>query len=440
MRSQATTSPFHICIVGGGIVGLTGSILFRLQGFRVTVLEKDEKLRDVGAGIQLQPNAVRILEAIGVYEKIKPKSVVPALMIIKTYKTGQVLHAQQLHDSTEKYGAPLITLHRAHLCAALYERAVSLGVTIRHGIKIETGNIDMEIGIIKIINSVNSSEIIRADLFVGADGVQSVVRDVLTGRKAKALPHGKIVQRILIPEHKIIALPGLSKLIEDPNIIIWLGPECEAVTYGLDGMFNVSFTWPWSSDTDSIFFGPQPVEIGDFLGKLGNWDSQLREILSLATDCVRFMLFEPEVDGPTTPWIDPSGKFCIVGDAAHRSLPYIGKGAAMGIESVAILSHLLAQSIGEDRINRSLQIYQLLRKDRTAHVCRATLKTGMIWQMPDGPLQNERDRQFLCETPTIGYPNPLEDPFFQEWLWGFDVATAVREAWRREDVHRQPDS
>jgi salicylate hydroxylase len=83
----------------------------------------------------------------------------------------------------------------------------------------------------------------------------------------------------------------------------------------------------------------------------------------------------------------------------------------------------------KQQIRAALDIYQRLRKERTGHVIRATLKTGEIWQMADGPLKDERDRQFLYETPTVGYPNPLVDPFFQEWLWGFDATKTANSAW-----------
>jgi salicylate hydroxylase len=95
------------------------------------------------------------------------------------------------------------------------------------------------------------------------------------------------------------------------------------------------------------------------------------------------------------------------------------------------------------QIRDSLGIYQSLRKERTGHVIRATLKTGEVWQMLDGPLKDERDRQFLHEIPTVGYPNPLADPFFQEWLWGFDAtktANAAWEAYQEKSLAKQKES
>ncbi|KAI1169891.1 FAD binding domain-containing protein [Nemania sp. FL0916] len=427
---------FHVCIIGGGVVGLAGGIVLRRQGFKVTVLERDPTLQTTfytGAGIQLHPNAVRVLQEIGVFEKMMAKSIVPDSIILKSYTTGQVLHKQDLQEPADKYGAPLLTLHRAHLRQVLYDEAVAYGVTIRHGIKINVAGVDLANGILKLADT---SETIHADLFIGADGGESVVRTALIGHKPKAVPHGKIVHRILIQEQDILARPHLRYLLEKPNIIVWLGPECEAVTYGLDGVFNVAFTWPYSKDPKDIFYSLQPVDLDDFRSKLVNWEPDLREILSLATTCVRFMFFEPVADGENTPWVDDAGKFCIVGDAAHRGLPYLGQGAAAGIESVSTLAQLLGKAKNQDQVREGLGIYQRLRKERTGHVIRATLKTGELWQMADGPLKEERDRQFLHETPTVGYPNPLADPFFQEWLWGFDATKTANEAWEAHQKDR----
>ncbi|KAJ3579101.1 hypothetical protein NPX13_g1464 [Xylaria arbuscula] len=422
---------FHVCIIGGGVVGLAGGILLRQQGFKVTVLERDLTLHTVR--IQLHPNAVRVLKEIGVFEKMMSKSIIPVSIILKAYNTGQVLHQQFLEGPAKKYNnCPLLTLHRADLRQVLYDEAITQGVTIRHGIKIDASGVDLKGGTL----TTDTSEIISADLFIGADGGESVIRTGLLGYKPKAIPHGKIVHRILIQEADIIARPHLKYLVEEPNIIVWLGPECEAVTYGLDGVFNIAFTWPYSTDPKDIFFGAQPVDLDEFRANLTDWEPDLREILSLGKDCLRWEFFEPITDDDHVPWVDDTGKFCIVGDAAHRGLPYLGQGAAAGIESVSTLAQLLGKATNQDQVRESLGIYQRLRKERTGHVIRATLKTGEIWQMADGPLKDERDRCFLQETPTVGYPNPLADPFFQEWLWGFDATKTANEAWEAYQIAR----
>ncbi|KAI0403714.1 FAD binding domain-containing protein [Xylaria palmicola] len=424
MSGQEFQSSFHVCIIGGGVVGLAGAILLRRQKFKVTVLERDATLQT------LHPNAVRVLQEMGIFQEMMAKSIVPLSITLKSYRTGHVLHRQDLQEAANKYGAPLLTLHRAHLRQVLYDEAVAQGVDIRHGIKIDASGVDLTNGVLQLADT---SETIHADLFIGADGGESIVRSALIGHKPQAIPHGKIVHRILIQERDITSRPHLKYLVEQPNVIVWLGPECQAVTYGLDGTFNVAFTWPWSKEPEDVFFGAQPVDLDEFRGKLVSWEPDLREILSLSSNCLRWMFFEPVADDEGAPWVDSKGKFCIVGDAAHRGLPYLGQGAAAGIESVATLAQLLGKARTQEQVHEGLGIYERLRKERTGHLIRATLRTGQLWQMADGLLQEERDRRFLFETPTVGYPNPLADPFFQEWLWGFDATRTANEAWDAQE-------
>jgi salicylate hydroxylase len=381
---------------------------------------------------------------------IRDKSILPPAIILRDYRTGQTLHAQDMRDLAARYGAPMITIHRAHLRQALYDEALRQGVFIRHGVAVRAGGVDLEAGTVRLVvatanggsppdEGAEEAETFRADLFIGADGARSIIRSALTGRRETAIPHGKVVSRLLIPEAAIRARADLRHVVEEPNIAVWLGPSCQAVTYGLAGQFNVAVTWPSSTRPEDAFFGAQPVDLDAFRAQLAGWDPTLRELLGLATACSRWMLFEPIVDDDHTPWVDPAARFCIIGDAAHRGLPYLGQGAAAGIETVAVLAHLMGQTSDAAQAHDCLNLYQGLRKERTGHIIRAALKMGRIWQMPDGPAKEERDREFLTETPTAGYPNFLADPFFQQWLWGFDVSKAASDAWEayRRDKERE---
>ncbi|KUI59747.1 3-hydroxybenzoate 6-hydroxylase [Cytospora mali] len=424
-------SGFHICIVGAGIVGLAGGILLRRHGFKVTIIEKDATLHTIGAGIQLHPNALRVLQELGVYDNVRSKSILTDAIILKEYATGKTMHTQDLLEAEKEYGAPVLTVHRPHLRQVLYDEALASGVEFRFGFTIKAGSNDLEKGILTLRGESGAIESLQADLFIGADGANSAMREAVTGRKLEAIPHGKVVHRIVIDEARIRERPNLRYLVEKPNIIVWMGPQSQAITYSLGGMFNIAFTRPWSLDPADAFFGPQVVDLGAFQADLAaeSWDPQLRELISLGSDCLRWMFFEPKIDDEKTPWVDATARFCLVGDSAHQTLPYLAQGAAMGLESVSVLATLLAKASHGKQVRDSLELYQRLRKERTGHIIRASLKNGEIWQLPNGPLKDERDRVFLHETPSAGFPNLLADPFFQSWLWGFDAHKTADEAW-----------
>lgn len=105
----------------------------------------------------------------------------------------------------------------------------------------------------------------------------------------------------------------------------------------------------------------------------------------------------------------------------------------MGLESASVLSHLLGRARKHERgrIRAALGVYERPSKERTGRIISASLENGRVWQLPDGPAQEERDRQLLegGERPGAGFPNMLADPAFQQWLWGFDAAKAAGEAW-----------
>ena len=252
------------------------------------------------------------------YDKVKAKAVRTRTITLKQYSTGQALHSQDLSQTEEKYGAPVITVQRAHLRQVIYDAAIARGVEFRFGIAVKVEDLDLEGGVLKI----HDSEPFSADLFIGADGANSVLREVITNQKAKLVPHGFIVHRIVIEESLIQNSPNLRHLVDNPNIIVWLGPKSQAVTYSLDGVFNIAFTRPWSGDP---FYGPQVADLDAFRKGLDaeGWDPVLRELIGLGTACHRWMFTEPQIDDEETPWVHKNSRSCIVGDAAHQTLPYL---------------------------------------------------------------------------------------------------------------------
>lgn len=265
------------------------------------------------------------------------KAVAIRAIVLKRYSTGRTLHAQHLFPRTgngHDGAPPVVTVQRAHLRQVLYDEAVACGVEFRFGVAVQAEDVDINGGCLRLCGpETGEVVVVSADLFLVADGANSTLREVVTGRKRDLVPHGTVVHRITIDESLIRGAPNLRHLVakDDPNIVVWLGPGSQAVTYSLDGVFNIAFTRAWrpvaGTNDDAPFYGPQVVDLLHFGAGLEaeGWDPVLRELVGLGgTTCHRWMFFEPEIDGEETPWVRGDGRcFCLVGDAAHQTLPYL---------------------------------------------------------------------------------------------------------------------
>ncbi|KAI0976934.1 hypothetical protein F4678DRAFT_456215 [Xylaria arbuscula] len=211
----------RVCVVGGGLVGLAGSILLRHQGFEVTVLERNTTLETAGYGIQLHPNGVRVLQDMGIYERLMTKSSKGRTIVLRAYDTGRVMHEQDLSELESKYGTPVLTLHRAHLLECLYETAVKEGVQIHMGTSVEASSID-----------VASAQVISRSHADGgshswaieADGIGSAVRTAMDGLETDIKPHGHVVNRVAVDKSAVRAIPSLRHFVDESSICLWMGP------------------------------------------------------------------------------------------------------------------------------------------------------------------------------------------------------------------------
>ncbi|KAI1809533.1 FAD binding domain-containing protein [Poronia punctata] len=389
-----------------------------------------------GYGIQLHSNGVRVLQDIGVYERLLPRATKCRSIVLRAYDTDRVMHKQDLSELESKYGAPVLTVHRAHLRECLYEAAVTAGAQIQMGTDIAASSIDMVNGLVTPCETGEdggSSYDIEADLFIGADGIGSAVRAAMIGRETDINPHGQVVNRMAVDKSAVQAIPSLRQFVDESGICLWMGPSGHVVLYTLHGTMYIAYVQPWSSSLQDAFFGPQKVGLADLALALQGWDPRLHTLIGLSPDgnCERRMLFEPP--SHEISWVNDENKFCIVGDAAHPILPYLSQGAAQGLESISVLSYLLGKAKSSDDFPKCLSLYQHIRKERVGHVSRASRKSGRLWQSADGAVRQERDQELLSsEAPTVGHPNLLADPFFQCWLWEFDARNAVDKVWQAD--------
>jgi len=379
----------------------------------------------VGAGIQVPPNSTRLLKRWGLLDKVEAVSVRPNNFILRSYKDGKVLSTQNMVPHCEqRYGAPYLHIHRADYHKILAEEAQRLGVVILLDSTV-TG-IDFETPCAYVKNKPAFS----ADIIIGADGLKSASREALLGRPDPPHLTGDLAYRIIVPAADMKRHPLLKELAEVPNVNYWMGPDSHAVCYLLKGggLYNIVLICP---DNLPEMVNQAKADLQEMHDLFKHWDPRLRALLSLCNDTSKWRL---QNSREMITWSHPSGKFALLGDACHATLPYLAQGAAQAIEDGAVLGGLLEKIEHRHQLADALVIYETIRKSRTTQVVQGSSHLGQkIFHLHDGPRQRERDRQLVefQENPFEGYQNRWRDPVFQPFLFGYDAYAEVDKAWEK---------
>lgn len=370
-----------IIIAGGGIGGLSAAIALAQRHIPVTLLERSKALSEVGAGIQVSPNATGILRDWQVWEKLDNQAVIPPKIQIRSGSSGSLLSDLSVQDITSRYGAPYMVVHRADIQRALYDRACELDlITICDFHQVQTVSQNEEGVQLTCLktdpNGENAEELtLKADALIGADGVWSKIRTDYMGN-SPASYSGKTAWRTTLPMQMV------SDHISRHNVNLWLAPKAHLVHYPLIGghMMNIvaimQDDWQeegWSTKGDPAWlnqrFARWPLEIRQLLGERDNW--------------LKWALCGVD---PSQPWT--KGKVALLGDAAHAMLPFMAQGAVMAIEDAEILARALVEVSGP--VEKALAAYELARKDRASKVVARAAKNGQIYHM-QGPMATARN-------------------------------------------------
>ncbi|KAL9120987.1 MAG: hypothetical protein Q9187_002462 [Circinaria calcarea] len=411
----------HVAVVGAGLGGLAAAIGISQAGHKVTILEQALALGEVGAGIQIPPNSTRILERWGLLDKIEAVSVRPRDFILRSYHNGRIVSKQNMIPYAERqYGVPYLHIHRADYHKILVAEAKRLGVTIILGSTVTDINFEEPLIYLK------DGSAFRADLILGADGLKSICRGSFLGHPDPPCLTGDLAYRIIVKASDVRRHPDLRELAEKPAINYWMGPDSHAVCYLLKGgdLYNIVLICPDNLPEGVTTAKADVQEMRNFFEK---WDPKLRTLLGLVQETSKWRL---QNSTEMRTWSHPSGKFALMGDACHATLPYLAQGAAQAVEDGAVLGALFERLTCRSQLPDLLTIYESLRKPRTTLIVKGSTALRDILHMHDGEQQRERDRQLLEEKPFEGYPNPWADPVFQEFLFGYDAEKEVEAAWR----------
>jgi salicylate hydroxylase len=362
-----------VIVIGGGIGGTAAAHALLRTGCEVRIFEQVNAKTEVGAGIQISPNASRLLRRYGLDEALKQRAVRPKALEVRRWADGTTLSREDLGDTIEReYGAPYYHFHRADLLSVLSD-ALPAGV-------LETGRrcVDAAQTESGVRVAFEGGSFVECDVLVGADGIHSTIRRTLFGDERPRFS-GNVAYRGLAPVERIAHL-GLPHVGSN-----WWGPGGHFVHYFVGGGRFLNFVavseqanWERESWTDR-------GSIDDARRCYEGWHPQIHAILNAVDETFKWALFDR---APLERW--SVGRITLLGDACHPMLPYMAQGAAQSIEDGATLAACLTGVTGAD-IAPALARYEALRKPRTASIQAAARGNSITFHLPDGAQQRERD-------------------------------------------------
>ena len=338
----------RIAVIGAGLGGPATASLLQAAGHEVKVYEQSPGFSRIGAGINLSPNVMRILDRIGIGRRLARTGAKSTHWVSRAWDTGEVLFDYPLGETMEKrYGAPYMCVHRGDFHALLIE-CVPPG-TIEFGKRL----VDLEqVGsVVKLVFGDGTRA--EADLVIGADGVRSRCRELLVGLEPPRYS-GYVAYRSIFPASLLAGRP----LVDYEK---WWGPgRWLYLTYFITSSreeFFVVTSSPqaeWRHETSSV-----PADLEEMRASFTGFHPEVHRQLAAIPSATKWAVYDSD---PLPVW--SRGRVVLLGDACHAMTPYMGQGAAMAIEDGAMLTRCLDASEGD--IEHALRLYEANRKDRTA--------------------------------------------------------------------------
>ena len=349
----------RVALVGAGLGGLTAAVALNRHGFEVHIFEQAGKLRELGAGIGLSPNPLKVLRALGLEEEMKRYGTAIEAITMRNWSTGEELFRQPLKGVNEgRFGLTNMQAHRGDLLNIL---AAAVAAS-----QIHLGSRCVDVASSDRVASLTLSDGTQEqfDLVVGCDGIGSRVRAALHGPESPRFT-GNMCWRALV------ATQNLPPAHLPRDTTFWVGPGGHIATYyirhgALVNVVAVRETAIWLEESWSV-----EGDVAELRAAFPDVHDTLRVLLGQAEQCFKWGLFDRD---PLPTWTKQ--RVTLLGDAAHPMLPFLGQGVAMAIEDAYVLARELARSPHD--VDSALRAYEAERVPRTAQVQLASRERGRI--------------------------------------------------------------
>ena len=343
----------RIAIIGAGLGGLVAGVLLQRHGYSPRIFEQAPEFLRLGAGINLSPNAMKVLRAIGLEERLVSLGIRPHSWVSRDLISGEILFDYPMRDvMEEKFGAPYITIHRGDFHQILLEGVtpgtVEFGKRLV-GFKPHGDTVDLEF-------ENQSNECV--DFVIGADGINSIVREVLLGRELPKYT-GYVAHRAIFPGARLDGLDvdDFSKWWSDDShgdrhIVVYLLDNGGEEIYFVTGVPQAE----WDHGLTFI-----DADLDELQAEFEGFHPKVRQMLNACPAATKWPLFERD---PMPVW--SRGRVVLLGDACHPMKPHMAQGAAIAIEDAAVLVRCLEKC--GDELDTALSLYENTRQGRAAAV------------------------------------------------------------------------
>jgi salicylate hydroxylase len=347
----------RVAIIGGGIGGLTAAIALSQAGNEVAVYEAAPELKEIGAGVALHPNAMRVLRSLGLEDGIRKIAGTSPWATTRNWKTGRVISRMSRDRQEAALGIAGATAHRADVLDVL-TAAVPPGV-VHLGKRCLDVDSDGDTAVARFTDGTTAG----ADVIIGADGIHSAVRTSLFGPDDPRFT-GKICYRAVVPAAEVAGERP------DTDNTQWFGPHGTIVLYPLRGEDLINIVAHYDDDTyrHESWIAECPAD--EVLERYAGWHPSVLALFEAAGTWYKWALYDRD---PIPRWT--RGRITLLGDAAHPMLPYLGQGACQAIEDGAVLASALSASPGDPAT--ALDRYERTRRPRASRVVLTARERGL---------------------------------------------------------------
>jgi 2-polyprenyl-6-methoxyphenol hydroxylase-like FAD-dependent oxidoreductase len=379
------TKKLPVLIAGGGIGGLAVALGLARQGIASRLFERSPTMREVGAGIQLGPNAFRAFDALGIGTEARQLAIyVDSLRLFDAMTARLEAEIPLKEEFRARYGNPYAVIHRGELYRVILQACADSPLVELNAASEVTDY--AQDGKTVVVTLADGSEA-RGCALVGADGIRSRVREKVVG-DGEPRVSGHTTYRSVIPVEQ------MPEHLRMNSATLWAGPKCHLVHYPLSDWKAFNLVVTVHNDAREAIAG-KPVSHDEVLEGFAHIHETPRRIIEIGHDWKAWVLCDRQ---PGSIWQD--GRVVLLGDAAHPTLQYLAQGACMALEDAVLLSELMSR---EDDLEEAMRIYAGARQLRTARIQIQSRAVGEHIYHPEGQHAALRNEIMRRRTPQQWY-------------------------------------